>query len=228
VRLLGARLVSSVEVRKGAKFDEAVIKAVTGDDAITAAAKYESEITFYATFALWLAGNDAPAIRDDDEGAWSRVRRVPFTNPLPKARQDPTMREKLRAPEVLSAVLAWAVQGCIDWQRRGIGTCAAVEQSSAAYRAEMDRVAGFFAERCRFGTYEKVACGELRKAYEAWAQEQGIKHALSGNDFGARLRDRGIAHGKSNGARVWKGIRLLAEDEEPEQGHRFRESLPRT
>lgn len=231
VRLIGARLVSSVEVRKGAKFDEAILKAVTGDDAITAAAKYEAEITFYASFALWLAGNDAPAIRDDDEGAWSRVRRIPFTNPLPKDQQDPAMREKLREPEVLSAVLAWAVRGCREWRDGGLGTCEAVEKSSAAYRAEMDRVAGFFVDRCAFDLDECVRATVLRDAYESWCREQGIKHPLSGKDFGARLRERGCEPTKSNGARFWRGIRLQSDDEDGQdsrvtEGHLSQELFP--
>ncbi|MBM4364270.1 MAG: DNA primase, partial [Deltaproteobacteria bacterium] len=99
VALRGARLVTSVEVRRDARFDEATLKAVTGGDALKAAAKYEKEIELRPTFALWLAGNDAPRIRDDDAGAWSRVRRVPFCNPLPAEQRDPSMGEKLAAPE---------------------------------------------------------------------------------------------------------------------------------
>jgi putative DNA primase/helicase len=229
VRLLGARLVSSVEVRKGAKFDESILKAITGGDAITAAAKYESDITFFATFALWLAGNDCPIIRDDDEGAWSRVRRIPFTNPLPKEKQDPKMRENLRGAVVQMAVLNWAVKGCLEWQKRGIGTCAAVERSSAEYRAEMDRVASFFAERCVFGTYEKVARGVLREAYEDWCKETGVRFPLNGNEFAARLKERNVEPGKTHGVRQWKGVRLLKDDEEPVEGDRGSagDSVPR-
>lgn len=214
VSLFGARLVTSVEVRKGARFDEEIIKRVTGGDALKAAAKYESEITFKPTFALWLAGNDAPVIRDDDEGAWSRVRRVPFTNPLPKDRQDPLMRDKLRAPEVQSAILAWAVKGCLDWQKHGIGTCAAVERSSAEYRNEMDRAAGFFADRCVFETYARVTMRELRDAYEEWCKENGVRHPLSASDLGERLRERECEPTKNHGVRGWRGVRLIRDDDE--------------
>lgn len=129
---MGSRLVSSVEVRKGAKFDEAIIKAITGGDAISAAVKYEDEVTFYATCALWLAANDAPVIRDD-EGAWSRARRIPFVHPLLKERQDPTTRAKLRKPAKRVAILAWAVQGCLTWQAEWMGASAAV----VSYTAEL-------------------------------------------------------------------------------------------
>jgi putative DNA primase/helicase len=216
VSLFGARLVTSVEVRKGARFDEEILKRITGGDELKAAAKYESEVTFKPTFALWLAGNDAPVIRDDDEGAWSRVRRVPFVNPLPKDKQDPRMREKLRTPEARAAVLAWAVRGCLEWQERGIGTCAAVDRSSAEYRSEMDRAAGFFADRCAFETYARVSAGALRDAYEDWCRDQGVRLPLTSNDLAARLRARNCEQVKSHGARGWKGVRLLRDDEEPE------------
>ncbi|MEP7049452.1 MAG: phage/plasmid primase, P4 family [Pseudomonadota bacterium] len=217
VRLMGARLVSSVEVRKGAKFDEATLKSITGGDQITAAAKYEAELSFYATFALWLAANDAPVIRDDDAGAWSRVRRIPFTHPLPKERQDPTMRAKLREPAARAAILAWAVRGCLAWQQTGIGTCAAVDASTAEYRSDMDRVAGFFDERCVFEAGARVQRSVLRQAYEDWCKENGIKSPLFGKEFGARLRDKGVEEGKSEGKRMWSGVRLLEvwEDTQP-------------
>jgi len=208
VRLMGARLVSSVEVRKGAKFDESILKSVTGGDAITAAAKYEAELSFYATFSLWLAANDAPTIRDDDEGAWSRVRRVPFVHPLAKDRQDPTMRAKLREPGVRSAILAWAVRGCLAWQKTGIGTCAAVESSTAEYRSDMDRIAGFFDECCSFESSARVQRSFLREAYDRWCKENGVKVPLTGKELGARLRDKGVTAGKSNGNRMWTGVRL--------------------
>jgi putative DNA primase/helicase len=211
VALMGARLVTSVEVRKGAKFDESIMKRITGGDALTAAAKYEAEITFMPSFALWLAANDAPEARDDDEGFWRRVRRIPFTNPIPKARQDPDMPEKLRAPEVLQAILAWAVEGCLRWRTDGMGTCTAVEASTAAYRAEMDRAAGFFSDSCAFGKglgYE-VTNSELRVAYENWCEDNGMK-PLSAKDFAGRLTARGCkpATKVKGNNRGWEGLRL--------------------
>jgi putative DNA primase/helicase len=190
------------------------VKAITGGDAITAAAKYEAELSYYPSFALWLAANDAPTIRDDDEGAWSRVRRIPFVHPLPKARQDPTMRARLREPVARAAILAWAVRGCLDWQANGIGTCAAVERSTAEYRDDMDRLAGFFEERCVFEPEARVQRSALRHAYEAWCKENGIRSPLAGKEFAARLREKGVSEGKTAGTRMWSGVRTLGDWED--------------
>lgn len=223
VALMGARLVCSSEVRKGAKFDEAVMKRVTGGDMIKAAAKYEAEIEFLPTFTLVLAANDAPLARDDDEGFWSRSRRVPFTNPVDRAKRDPRMRDKLRAPDVQSAILAWAIEGCLRWQAEGFGSCAAVERSTAEYREEMDRVAGFFADRCAFGAEDMAKARDLRDAYEDWCKENGVRHALNGKDLAARLRGRGCTPAKVDKDRGWKGVRVLraweySERHEGQQG----------
>ena len=215
VRLTSARLVTSVEVRKGAKFDEAIIKAITGGDEITAAAKYEGEITFKPAFALWLAANDAPAIRDDDEGAWARVRRIPFDHIIPAAQQDRTLKLRLREPEVRAAVLAWAVQGCLNWQREGLGSSAAIDKSTAAYRRDMDRIAGFFEECCVFEKEAKISRDSLRHAYEEWCKSEGVRFPLPAKEIATRLRETGCSDGKSDGKRMWKGVRLLDTWEQP-------------
>jgi putative DNA primase/helicase len=221
VALMGARLVTSVEVRKGVKFDEEIMKKVTGGDALVAAAKYESEVTFSPSFALWLAANEAPRIHDDDTAFWSRVQRIPFTNPLPKEQQVKDMRERLCAPDVQRAVLAWAVEGCLAWQRVGLAKSSAVEASTAGYREEMDRVAGFFAERCKFGPAASVKLSEFREAYTKWCEENGVKAPLTVKEMAQRLHDRGCKQGKdtTGNVRVWKGVRVLAAWEDPEPGH---------
>jgi putative DNA primase/helicase len=58
-RLTGARLVISVEVRRRAKFDTKLMKAVTGGDPITCAAKYEKEFTFTPSFKILRISNTA-------------------------------------------------------------------------------------------------------------------------------------------------------------------------
>jgi putative DNA primase/helicase len=210
VRLAGARLVTSVEVRKDARFDEGLIKRVTGGDPLTAAAKYESEVTFQPAFTLWLAANDPPAIRDDDQGMWDRICRIPFTHALSVEQQDRTMREQLRDPKVLSAVLAWSVRGCLEWQKRGLGACAAVDASVAEYRTAMDRVAGFLDSECVFAPNVQVLTKKLRQAYETWCDEMSAR-PLSGNDLAKRLEARGCQNVKNHGYRYWKGVRLVDE-----------------
>lgn len=211
VKLLNARLVTSVEFPANARWDEALIKKVTGGDLLTYAAKYESEVTFAPTFALWCACNDAPKIRDDDAGMWTRAQRVPFDHAIPKAQQDKEMGKKLEAPDVLSAILAWCVNGCFDWRRAGLPECKAIDDSVRRYREENDQCAGFIADCLEF--YPTYRCGtaELRDVYEKWCRENGIKQPLSAIDLAKRLREKGGEPNKSHGVRYWRGFRLATE-----------------
>lgn len=184
VALAGARLAVSVEARKGARFDEETLKRITGGDPVTAAAKYESEVTFTPACKIVLAANDAPRAREDDAGFWRRCKRVPFEAKF--AAVDPFMSAKLRAPDVQQAILAWAVEGCLDWQAEGLGTCAAVERSTADYRQESDLYSGFF-DGCRHVPGARCKTSVARRLFETWCKENGIRVFLNTKDFRTRM-----------------------------------------
>jgi len=212
VRLAGARLVTAVEFKAGARFDEALIKAVTGGDEITAAAKYEAEVTIRPTFTLWFAANDAPSIRSDDAGMWARMRRMPFDHVIPKDRQDASIKGRLKHDAgCRSAVLAWAVAGCLLWQINGLGSSAAVEKSNKAYQAEMDPVGDFFEDNLVFAEGEQIDQGELRRLYGAWAKEEGVVRPLGRKQLQKAVTDRGGRYVKVLGKRVVKGVRTKGE-----------------
>ena len=207
VRLASARLVTSVEVRQGARFDEALIKAVTGGDEIVAAAKYESEISFRPGFTLILAANDAPSAREDDAGLWVRMRRIPLTAVIAPERQDPTIKYKLREREHASAILAWAVAGCLAYQQRGLGSCSAVEQSTNDYRTELDHFSEFLADTCTFEEGARITRKALREVYQQWGDEVGRRSLLSARDMAGKLRVRGCQEVSVRGTKSWAGLR---------------------
>lgn len=217
VRLFGARLVTSVEVRAGARWDEALIKRITGGDEIVAAAKFEAEVSFRPGFTLLLAANDAPSAREDDAGLWARLRRIPLTAQIPPARQDPTIKTKLRQPEHAAAVLAWAVAGCLAYQRGGLGSCSAVEVSTNAYRAENDQWSEYLEDCCVLDPTGRVTRAELRESYERWGKETGRRKLLTAKEIASRLREKGCQDVKVKGTLYWEGIRLR-DGSEPERG----------
>lgn len=208
VRLAGTRLVVGAELRKGAKWDEALIKQITGGDTLTAAAKFEGEVSFRASCTIILAANDAPTAREDDPSFWARCRRVPFDQVIPEAEQVRDLKDRLRDPEHARAVLAWAVQGCLEWQSNGLGTCAAVERSTAEYRAESDRFGEFLEDQCVLEEGCRVSRTALRDAYEKWAREVGLRTLLGPKQIVARLRREKVTETTIAGTRTWVGIRL--------------------
>lgn len=207
VRLAGARLVTSREARPGAKWDESLIKRITGGDPLTVAAKYENEVTFRPSFALIFAANDAPSAREDDEGFWVRMRRIPLVHTVPAERQDPDLKQKLNEPEHAQAVLAWAVAGCGQYLAQRLGTCRAVSDSTAEYRAELDHFTEFLSDCCVFEPGATMSRSALRKKYEAWAEEVNRRSLLTARQIADKLRTRKCEEKIIMGARYWVGVR---------------------
>jgi len=180
-RLRGARLVTSLEIRPGQRFDEALVKKVTGGDSLSYSAKYKDEISFAPTFALWMGANDRPTIRDDDDGMWSRMRCVPFTNPVPKHEQDTQLRAKLTSADHAPAVLRWLVEGCLAYQRDGLGECVAVANATREYRDNMNQASGFV-DDCLEVTRnpkDEVSNKDMLQAYEQWCLRPPVSGKLS-------------------------------------------------
>ena len=211
VRLAGARLVTSREAKPGAKWDETLIKRITGGDPLTVAAKYENEITFHPACALVFAANDAPSAREDDDGFWARMRRIPLTHQIPVERQDRTLKQRLKLPEHAEAILAWAVAGAVSYLNRGMPTCGVVEHSSKEYRQELDHFSRFLEDRTERGDGYFVSRRDLRKSYASWAEEVGRKSLLDDRAIVRKLRSRGFEElPPRHGYAMWGGLQLRA------------------
>jgi putative DNA primase/helicase len=220
VDLAGTRIVVSSEVRRSAKLNSELVKAVTGGDTLKAAAKYESEVSFQPTFTLWWAANDRPRVRSDDEGFWSRAKVIGCQNAIPKARQNTRLAELWAQPEHAEAILAWLVEGCLAWRIEGLGTCAAVESESAAYRESQDPTAEFWADcvepagNGQQGAF--LARTALWAAWERWLDENGGDGAqwVKKRDLNAKVLERftNAAVSAIRGTRGFKGIRLRPRD----------------
>ncbi|GAH44402.1 unnamed protein product, partial [marine sediment metagenome] len=114
--LQGKRFVYAGEVEEGRQLRLNLIKDITGGEPIRADRKYEHEVEFQPTFKLWLYGNHKPFVVDNTIATWRRLREIPFTVVIPDDEIDQELPKKLEAEQ--SGILAWMVQGCLDWQRR--------------------------------------------------------------------------------------------------------------
>ena len=148
-RLKGARFVSSAETQEGRSFDESKLKDLTGGDVVTARFLHREHFEYYPEFKIWMGANHRPVIRGVDEGIWRRIRLVPFEVQIPIEERDPSLKGpngKLRAE--LSGILNWALEGCREWQKKGLQPPAGVVNATASYQAEMDVIGQFISDRC--------------------------------------------------------------------------------
>jgi putative DNA primase/helicase len=212
-RLKGARFVSAVEAEGGKRLAEALVKQITGGDRISARFLYGEYFEFRPEFKIFLAVNHKPVIKSTDHAIWRRIKLIPFTVTIPNTAQDKTLPAKLRAEA--PGILGWAVEGCLEWQRNGLGFPTAVVQATDAYRAEMDVFAAFLNESTIARAGAQTPSSELYAAYLEWTEEAGVRFPITKQEFGVRLKERGFIDRKgSHGTRVWRGIALRDDPEE--------------
>lgn len=201
--LRGARAAMASEINEGNRLDAALIKWVTGGERILARFLHRDPFEYRPQFKLWLAVNHRPEITDTTEGMWRRLHLIPFTVTIPKDERDGGLKDRLLAE--LPGILAWAVQGCLAWQQRGLDAPEVVREATAEYRADQDAVGAFLATRCEFGPTCRQSATGLHNAYLAWAKAEG-QELLGLRQFGARVREHGHRSGKSGGYTTWIGV----------------------
>ncbi|PWT84458.1 MAG: hypothetical protein C5B58_04680 [Acidobacteria bacterium] len=178
---------------------------------MTGRALYCAAFNFKPTHKLWIYGNHRPDVRGNDLGIWRRMRLVPFEVQIPAEERDPELLKKLL--EEMPGILNWAIKGCVEWQKNGLGTPKIVADATADYREEEDVIGEFIAERCVCGG--RVERSDLYSAYKIWAEcSAGIKWPLGPKAFAKRLRRPGITETKS-GERYWVGISLIPQGNQP-------------
>jgi putative DNA primase/helicase len=120
--LRGARLVAAQETEAGRALAEAKIKALTGGDRISARFMRGDFFEFTPAFKLVMVGNHRPVIRNPDHALRRRLHLLPLT--FKPTKPDPALFDALK--DEAAGVLRWAVDGCREWQAKGLGMPAAV------------------------------------------------------------------------------------------------------
>ena len=130
----------------------------------------------------------------------------------PRGERDGGLPERLREPDELAGVLAWAVRGCMDWRSDGLQPPEAVLTATAEYRAEQDPIAPFLEARCVADPRGRTTSKALYADYRAWCAE-AEEPEVSETAFGLALREKGFRseRGGKRRTRGWVGVRLQAE-----------------
>jgi putative DNA primase/helicase len=221
--LRAARLVIASEVAPGRAWDEPKLKSLTGGDPITARFMRQDFFTYTPQFTLLVAGNHKPAFKSVDEAVRRRVHLVPFLQNIPKEERDPELGEKLKAEA--PAILRWAIDGCLDWQRQGLNPPQTVREASESYLEGEDVLGQWIAERCELGGSEITNFDVLFTDWQQWCQANGGP-GWGGKTFSKALDERGFARGKSGLLRGFRGIRLRPKTEKPKDGMDFNDAKP--
>jgi len=210
--LRGARLVLASEVGHKARFDESVVKRVTGQDTIACRFLYGEFFEYKPQFKIWLATNYKPIIHGTDIAIWRRIKLVPFTRQFDKSNADRRLLEKLEAE--LSGILAWAVEGCLAWREHGLGDASAVDSATTQYRQESDQFGRFLTDRCLREKRYETPGRMLFEAYFEWCLQEGEK-PVTNPTFAGILAERGMTKKRGSKGVVYQGVGLVSIPRKP-------------
>jgi putative DNA primase/helicase len=211
--LRGARLVTAQETEDGQRWPESKIKALTGGDPVSARFMRQDFFTYTPQFKLFIAGNHKPSLRGVDEAIRRRFHLIPFKVTIPEDERDPDLPQKLR--EEWPGILAWAVEGCLDWQRIGLKPPDAVKEATAKYLEAEDAFTLWMDECVDVGPGKWANSTDLFTSWKLWCERAG-EQAGGKKRFVQTIEARGFLPERKEHGRGFIGLSLHHDrSEEP-------------
>jgi P4 family phage/plasmid primase-like protien len=211
-RLAGVRLATSVEGEHTSKLGEALIKQLTGNDAVTIRRPYEQEFEFTPVCKIWLATNHLPSIRGTDHAIWRRIWLMPFNVIIPEEKRVPDYALKFILE--LPGILNWCLEGVRRYHEAGhLIQPKRVQHATEEYKSESDVLGPFLNDWCVLGEKETCTRVGLFNEYERWCDCNNEKK-FTQKTFAKMLKEHGIVEGPIlHGIRHWQKIRIKTEQE---------------
>ncbi|MFC4494923.1 phage/plasmid primase, P4 family [Streptomyces ovatisporus] len=216
--LKGARLAVASETNRTAVLNTAAIKEATGGDRLTVMPKYRDPYSYKPTCLIMLATNYLPRIKDADFGTWRRVKVIPFEARFERDQRDEGLEDFLVSEEA-AGILAWAVQGSVQWFAEGLSDTASMAAAAEDYQRESDPLDGFLEQTFKLDDSEEgkgVKATTVFQAYGTWAAALGDPMFKQSQTLNSALLERypSLSVKRTKAGRVIVGIRELTPAEQ--------------
>lgn len=205
----GKRLITTIEPESGAEWSESTIKEISGNETeLSARNPYGRPFQFMPTCKIIAVGNHAPKLKGRSPAMERRLRVCPFDR-VPST-PDQTLKDRLI--DEYPAIFRWMLDGCLEWQRIGLGTCKAVSEASEHYFTAMDAFGEWLNERCILDPSLKISPNVLLSDFNAWAKASG-RDQISSVAF-AEIVDRypNLRRERTKKHRFVCGVGLINQD----------------
>lgn len=184
--LRGARCAIIEETPEGHYLPTKRLKDLVGTPVMTARAMRQDFVSWDTSHTLFVNTNFVPQVSETDWGTWRRLQLVRFpykfvhpSEPLMAPNEkhgDPGLRDRIRfnTDRQLEAVLAWVVEGTLQWfagGRQQLPTPLTIQDDTQAWRAESDLILAYVQERLTFDAASMIQASNLFEDFSQWLSD---------------------------------------------------------
>jgi putative DNA primase/helicase len=189
-QLPNKRMVVCAELPDDQRFNESIIKDLTGNDSIQARFLRQEFFTFTPTHTMWLYGNHKPKIHGSDYGIWRRICLIPFAVTIPVEERIPQHELLESFMEELEGILFWILEGYKDYQKVGLDIPDIVKMATNEYKEDNDVILDFINECCTFDGSYKIPTTDLYSAYTLYTKENK-SFTIGNRKFFTKVEEKG-------------------------------------
>jgi len=171
--LYGTRLVVCNEGSKSKPLDNQALKDLTGGGLLEARRLCHQPFRFKKTFKILILANDPPVLELDDAFR-QRIRIVAFNEQFRGTdRCNPDLRDFFKTPREQAGILRWALNGCFEWQKSGLGHPKAMATAVDDYFQDADLLGNFLDEHTKIGPHHFVSTQTLFDCWQNYRRAKG-------------------------------------------------------
>ena len=214
-RLFNVRFVRVLELPADEPLKEAVVKKLTGGEAIPVRNLFKGFFDFQPVFIAHMSGNGYPKITGTDNGIWRRIAVVHWPVTLEEHEQRDFEEVVGELVAEGAGILNWLIEGAKIYLTEGLVTPPEVRSATQEYRDEMDKIGPFIAACVRPAEGMHVKARVMYQAYESYALANGEKPVFE-TRFGREAKKR-LAHGEVGNLKAYLNCELHSVPERPDE-----------
>ena len=169
----GKRLLIIRELPQSARWDEALIKNITGEQVIQVRRLYGEAYSIMVQALPIAYGNDKPRFYDNSDGWRRRLHFVPWRVQIPQDERIGNYATQLIKNEG-AKIMRWVVEGYKDWKQYGLLPPDSVVQATKQYLADYGSdIHQFLDDKVEKHEGGKLPITDMALLYDEWRELQG-------------------------------------------------------
>lgn len=205
--LKGVRFATASETDSTKKWNEALLKKITGGDTLIGTHLYGKSFEFKPTHKLWFQANHLPGVKDASHGFWRRIIVIPFKAKFEGSAKVIGLKDKFLIEE-REGIFAWLCEGARLYLANGLDDVpTAIAEAISAYNVESDTLGRYLSERFEDEIGGKLNLADVYSDYAEWCQANR-EEPTSMKWFSTAIEERGISKRRMNNGVMITGKRL--------------------